>query len=984
MKRAYQFFMLILFAVTSLAATEILYNTPLAGDPIQARIYRLDNGLTVCLSVNREAPNIQTFFGFRTGSLQDPADKTGLAHYLEHLLFKGSERLGTADFAKEQPLLKQIEALYERHEAATDPEERLSIYREIDKLASEAGQYTIQNEFVQAINGMGGDRLNAYTGPDRTVYLNSLPANQLEKFIRLQFDRFKSPVFRGFHTELETVFEEYNMYQDRPGPRFNQMMLSKLFPGHPYGRPVIGLPEHLKNPSPRRVKEFYDQWYVPGNMVIVLAGDLDPARTLRWIEETFGTLPARKVPEYKFPALPPVKGESVYTMTTPENEFCYIAWRFDNPDQHQLDLLSITAQVLFNGSAGLLDQDLNIPQKVTRSSAGGDGKAGLFGMLFLTAVPSRNSTPEEAKTLLDAEITKLKNGDFPDWLIPAITGHLELNQSRSLKDNNFRANQLLGSFIDGIAWPDTVNELDRLKKVTKQQVVDFARQHLTADRLIFYRKNGPLAPAEKLSKPPLTPLTNTAKGHSAFFREINAIETAEIQPEFPDLVKGINRDELRFTAELNYEGQAVRAARRAELEWIPNPRNDYFQLSYVIPVGSRHNRLLQLVNGYSNVAGTGKMSGEVLKQELFKLTGSVSISSGAEKTVVSISGLRRNLPAIAKLADQMLTAPAESPEALQGLVAKILLERKVQKENPNAILFQGLAPYVRYGKDYMEEFTLSSDELNRATAKEVAALIKELKSYPVRIQYFGPAPGGSVAELKQNLAALLPLPLPEKRPPIPLMPAEEMITRPAVYLVDVPNISQLHLLYLTSGRLYNPSDIGVRMLFNEYYGSGMSSVTFQKLRESNSLAYSCVSYYGTPELPAMHHYFFTYLSTQLDKLPDAMTAVNNLGFPVNLTAIENSRESLLKSQAAERWLDERLFSLAETYRTMGLPLDYRKQTYRMLQDASVFDLLEFYRQEIDGRPRALLVVGDASKIDLKALERFGPIHRLSVDDIFPR
>lgn len=967
------------FATGLSAGARPLFGTPLADDPLQARIYRLDNGLTVAFSVNRETPNIRGCIAFRVGSGDDPADKTGLAHYLEHLLFKGSEKLGTTDYRAERPLLEQIEKLYDRREASRDPDERQELYREIDRLSAQAGQYTVQNEFVQAINEMGGSGLNAYTSLDRTVYFNSLPANQLEKFIRLQFDRFRSPVFRGFHTELETVFEEFNLYQDRPGARFSQLMLSTLFPDHPYGRPVIGLPKDLKNPSPRRVMEFYRRYYVPGNMIIVLAGDFDPDSALRLIEETFGTLPAGEVPESGLPPLEPLRGESVHTLITPEHEMCRAVWRLDRPGLRELDLLELSARILSNGSAGLFDQNLTIPQKVADAAAGAGGKPGVYGMLIVNAVPNRGDSPEQALKLLDAEIEKLKRGDFPDWLLPAIGDHAEFDLARSLRDNEFRADRLLDSYLDRIDWPDAANEPARRKSITKAEIMEFARKHLTGDRIVLYRKNGPLSPGEKLPKPPLTPL-KTAKGHSEFFREISRMKVAEIRPEFPDLEHGIRRDELCIEAGLPFEGEQVRVRRRADFEWIPNTRNDYFQLRYVFPVGSRHNRLWQLAGGYSAVAGTETRSAEALKLELYRLAGSVSVSSGPEETVVTINGLARNLPAIAGIAEELLTRPAVNDEALQRMVSRILLARKSQKENPNAVLADGLLPYVRYGREYLEKSNLSSEELNKVRPAEVASLLRELKSYPVRIQYYGP----ELPELKRTVGELLPLPLPEKRPPLPFVPEEKKIETPAVYLVHIPNVSQLHLLYLTSGRRYNPDDVGTRFLFNSYYGSGMASVTFRKLRESHSLAYGCYSYYGTPDDPAGNHYFVTYLSTQADKLPDAMKAVESMGFPVDLAAIGNSRDTLLKSQAAERWLDERLFSLADNYRKLGLPLNYREETYRQLQDASVFDLLEFYRQEIEDKPRALLVVGDADTIDRKALERFGPVKQLSADDVFPR
>lgn len=265
----------------------------------------------------------------------------------------------------------------------------------------------------------------------------------------------------------------------------------------------------------------------------------------------------------------------------------------DRPGLRELDLLELSARILSNGSAGLFDQNLTIPQKVADAGAGAGGKPGVYGMLIVNAVPNRGDSPEQALKLLDAEIEKLKHGDFPDWLLPAIGDHAEFDLARSLRDNEFRADRLLDSYLDRIDWPDAANEPARRKSITKAEIMEFARKYLTGDRIVLYRKNGPLSPGEKLPKPPLTPL-KTAKGHSEFFREISRMKVAEIRPEFPDLEHGIRRDELCIEAGLPFEGEQVRVRRRADFEWIPNTRNDYFQLRYVFPVGSRHNRLWQL------------------------------------------------------------------------------------------------------------------------------------------------------------------------------------------------------------------------------------------------------------------------------------------------------------------------------------------------------------------------------------------------------
>lgn len=991
MNRIFKFFAAWLAVLTLVPAaiaadeTTACWATPLANDPIKAQIYRLPNGLTVCLSVNKETPNLYTYIGVRTGSMNDPLDKTGLAHYLEHLLFKGSNDLGTIDYAMEKPLLDQIDALYDRHEATADPAEREAIYTEIDQLSGEAARFIIQSEFDQALNQMGATEINAYTSLDRTVYLTSLPGNQLEKFLKLQYDRFRSPVFRGFHTELETVFEEFNMAADRPGSRFYSLIADKLYAGHPYARPVIGLPEHLKNPSPRRVMEFYRQWYVPNNMVIVLAGDFNPEQALKWIEETFGQLEAKPLPDRIIPMPPPIRGETVTTLTAPDYEMCVLAWRIDRPDQHQLDLLSMINQILSNGSAGLLDQDITIPQKAAGAFASADGKPGLFGTLMVGAVPNSDMTPEAVKTLLDAELTKLKNGDFPDWLPEAIVKHMRLKLIQAERNNQFRADWLLGAFLDNISWPDAVAEIDRLGQLTKADIVAFAQQHLNDDRLVFYRTAGPLPPMEKLAKPPLTPLAFQPHQPSRFFLELLNMSVEEIKPEFPDLVNGIVRSELEFSGQIPYQDTELTVKRHVPVQSVANVDNDFFTLHYVFAVGSDNDRRWPLAAAYSDVAGTERLSDEELKIELYKLAGSISLDAGREKVTLTVSGLQENFDAILALVKEKLTTPRINQTALQLLVQNILLERKVATEKPQQILFDGMMNYAKYGPNYSKESELSAAELQAMPAETLTGMLQELAGYPVRILYYGPeADSQTNDKLDALLAAAFPLPLPEKRPPVPVEWPELATSQRQVYFFPLPNLRQVHMLFMSRCRPYNPDDIGTRQLFNQYYGSGMSSVTFQKLREENSLCYSCVSSYSTPATPRRRHYFFTYLTTQADKLPEAIKAVEALGFPMNLTALEHARNTLLKAQAAERWQDEALLELAETYRQMGLPPDYRQETYQQLQEVSAPELDEFYRQEIGSVPNVLLIVGDENIVDLKALEAFGPVKKLSVEDIFPQ
>jgi len=175
-------------------------------DPLQARIYTLDNGLTVYLSDYKDAPRIQTYIAVRTGSKNDPSDATGLAHYLEHMVFKGTSKMGTSDWKNEKKVLKQISDTYEKRRSATSQSERDKLYKQIDKLSYEASKFAISNEYDKMISSLGAKGTNAYTSVDQTVYVNDIPSTEIEKFLKIEGERFSELVLRLFHTELETVY----------------------------------------------------------------------------------------------------------------------------------------------------------------------------------------------------------------------------------------------------------------------------------------------------------------------------------------------------------------------------------------------------------------------------------------------------------------------------------------------------------------------------------------------------------------------------------------------------------------------------------------------------------------------------------------------------------------------------------------------------------------------------------------------------------
>ena len=246
-------------------------------DPLNARIYKLDNGLTVYMTVYKNAPRIQTYIAVGAGSKNDPKTATGLAHYLEHMVFKGTDRYGAKDYSQEEPLLNQIEMLYESYRQTTDTLIRKKIYHKIDSISGAAAKYAIANEYDKMLTSIGAQGTNAYTWMEQTVYVNDIPSNQIDKWLAIESERFRKPVMRLFHTELEAVYEEKNRGLDNDGIKAWEALFAGLWQKHPYGtQTTIGTIDHLKNPSLTEIKKFYNSWYVPNNMAICLSGDFDP------------------------------------------------------------------------------------------------------------------------------------------------------------------------------------------------------------------------------------------------------------------------------------------------------------------------------------------------------------------------------------------------------------------------------------------------------------------------------------------------------------------------------------------------------------------------------------------------------------------------------------------------------------------------------------------------------------------------------------
>jgi predicted Zn-dependent peptidase len=678
-------------------------------DPLKARIYKLQNGLTVFMTVYKEEPRIQTYIAVRTGSKKDPSDATGLAHYLEHMLFKGTDKFGTKDFEKEKVYLDQIVNLYEVYRNTADKDQRKKIYHQIDSVSGLASQYAIANEYDKMMSSIGAKGTNAYTSVEQTVYTNDIPSNQLEKWITIESERFRHPVMRLFHTELEAVYEEKNIGLDNDGSKLWEALYRGLFPTHQYGtQTTIGTIEHLKNPSIQKVIDYYNTYYVPNNMAICLSGDFDMDETIKVIDEKWGALPSKVVPEFIPPVETPITSPKIIDVYGPEAAEMYMGYRFSGANTRDADMITMISQILSNGTAGLIDMNLNQQQKVLEAGCFFDDMKD-YSAFILYAKPREGQSLEEIKDLLLTQVELVKKGEFPDWLLSAIINNIKLQQIKRFESNRSRAHAFVNSFILGIPWNDYVSSLDRISKITKQDIVDFANANFNNNYVVVNKRTGEDKNVQKVEKPEITPVNVNRKEQSEFLKGIVNTPVSDIQPVFIDYQNDIKQAALKYNVPLYYK---------------ENTENNTFNLYYVLDRGTNNNKKLGLAISYLEYLGTSKYTSTQLKQEFYKLGCSFSVSSSDDQVYVSLSGLNENFEKALDLFEEMLADVQPNKQALDNLVNDILKVRADDKLSQDKILWEAMYSFAKYGAKSPFTNILSKDELKAVTPDELVAIIK--------------------------------------------------------------------------------------------------------------------------------------------------------------------------------------------------------------------------------------------------------------------
>lgn len=940
--------------------------TSVTGDPVGARIYTLKNGLTVYLSVNKVAPRIQTMIAVRAGSKNDPPDATGLAHYLEHLLFKGTDKYGSLDYAKEKPYLDEIENLYETYRGTRDSMQRVAMYHKIDSVSGLAAKWAIASEYDKMVSTLGAKGTNAFTSDEMTVYVNDIPSNQIEKWMTIESERYRHPVLRLFHTELEAVYEEKNRHLDDDGSLAWEAMMAALFQKHPYGQQTtIGTIEHLKNPSIKKIKDFYSKWYVPNNMAIIMAGDFDPDQVIKMIDQKFSIWQQKPLPGWTSPTEVDLVQPAVREIYGPDAESIMMAWRLPRVNTHDADVLEMMQMVLSNGTAGLIDLNLNQQQKVLGAYSFNQSLND-YSVHVLGGNAKEGQSLDQVRDLLLAQLELVKKGQFDESLLTASINNFTISRLRTNEQNTGRAYTMMGAFIQHTDWPAQVAHIDALSKITKKEIVDFANKYYRDNYAIVYKRTGEHRGVEKVTKPSITPVETNRTAQSDFLKTVSAMPELTVKPHFLDYKHDITETKLASGIPVYY---------------LHNSENDRFTMYYVVEMGRRHDKKLKYALDYLDFLGTDKLAPEDIKKKFFALGSSFSVNADNDEVWVSLTGLQKNFAQSVELFETLLAKAQPNESALKDYIGRTIKARADEKKDKNTILWSALRNYAVYGKTNPQTYDLSNNELQLLSASELVERIHTLTSYKHRVLYYGPA---TTNVLVTGLDKRHHFPAAGRIAPTPIEYVHQDTKTTKVYFVDY-DMAQAEVLMISKGmENYDPRKSPVISLFNEYYGGSMASITFQTIRESKALAYAVWSSYSAGKKKDEPYSIFAYVGSQADKSPETMKSMFELltDMPRADKLFEQSKVSLTNSLSTERTTREGILFSYENARKMGLDHDIRQDIFEQAPKLTFEDIETFQKQNIRNHNYTIAVLGSKSKIDMKDLAKYGDVQELSLDEIF--
>ena len=935
-------------------------------ESLQVQELTLDNGMKVWVNVDHSQPKVFGAVVVNAGAVDCP--DTGIAHYFEHIMFKGTDELGTVDYAAERVYLDSISMKYDELALTTDTKRRQAIQHEINELNVKASQYAIPNEFSRLTSKYGGSGLNAGTSYDFTYYHNTFSPQFIEQWCELNSHRLIHPVFRLFQGELETVYEEKNMYSDNPAAMMLEQITSKFLAGTPYAYPIVGSTENLKNPKLSDMEAFYKKYYVASNMGLILSGDIDTGTLLPLLQRTFGSLESGVKPVREKIVATAIEGQPVEKFLFPMPIIGMSAMVFRGPTEFEADApaMKVALALLNNDNkTGLLDELTN-KNRVYLAMAQNMG-LNQTSALAIMVVPKILCKVKTAENLCLAQLEKLKNGDFTDEQLLAVKRMIARDNELAMESITKRSELMVEAMSAGITWEEFMRLSSGVGNVTRDDVTRVARKYFTDNFYRFHKKNGRY-PVEQIAKPeytPVKPLHSSDK--SAFAQRMEQLPLQDVAPKLLDFSSDAERLSMPGGNTL-YAG--------------PNPVNNTFSLVFSFHKGTKQDKLLQAAAEYVGELGTDSLDVKALGAALQQLGASVDFDATDQSSSMVIKGDDGQIEPTLRLLSHFLDHMEADEEKLDDIKDAAGPEEKSFWED-NTEVFGALANKVIKGANSPYLNRLTSKELKKVKAAHLIASFQQLYRCRCDISYSGNQPAQQVADM---ISHLLPQLAGTEDNPV----REDVLETPqsrTVYLFDMPKSRQTVIgLYRPLEGVTSDRDQACLELWGAYFGGDMSSVLFQEVREFRSMAYASQGVAFTPTLAhsADPSGYLALVATQGDKAMQAIALLDSLvnDMPVNAENMDVARQSLLNdiNNSYPTFRGKPL--IIPMMERCGYTADQNTALAQQLPTLTQDDVEAFYRQHIQGKPYQLMVVGNAKTLDMKKLAAYGTIVKVKKDDIY--
>lgn len=947
--------------------------------------FTLDNGLTVYLWEDPTAKDVLGRVVCRAGAVDEPQDFTGLAHYLEHMLFKGTREIGTLNWEKEAPLYQKTIDLYDQFAASKDEKERARLIKEINKVSMEEAQYTKTDDFSNLTESFGGSGLNAFTSYDLTAYHSHFPSYNMEKWLKLNADRWNHPVFRSFQAELENVFEEYNMYQDNMQTKQREFSMEKLYKGTPYDHDVIGYVDHLKNPSLSPVINFFETWYVPNNMCLMLCGNFNAAEAKPLIQKYFGRLQRKDIPERA--DYSNVKLETGKTYKTKVGYYPSLYFAFDGPKQGDDDLftLQFALQLLNNGtSTGMFDK-MMLDGDINTAYAYADARREA-GRVMMVAVPyyymaqKRFESNSATRKQLFKVVDKLKKGDYPQWLFDAVKADLLQDEITNTENYMSVVNTITYAFAYGENVNENLYQSEKIKAITREDISRVLNKYIKDDDECMSLYILPGKPDKtKLTKPaiePLDPPKGVTTDYAVAFDKIPMGSSPEVFNDF-NSVKVVDL----------FDG--------VKMHYTKNNKNKIFTMTLRYGVGTAKMPKLKYATQLLNTAGVmPNTDAQELRRQFAQLGGSCSFGVGDSYFYISVSGNEDNLQQICQLMTRQALMPKLDNKQIESVISGEINGRAIEKKNPG-ILAGAVMEYMLYGEksSFIDRipvedlFTVNNVEgdidvrylLNNT---DLTTTIQEATGYAVDIFFVGQTPQAEAANILKANTPLKETMLPSTSP----VTREKMTYNDTkIYFMPEKSMQQAKVYFYINGTPFDLDNSVDFMAFNQYFSGGFSGLVMNEIREKRSMAYTAYGQMATPSVKTDKSYFIGYVGTQSDKVADAVDVYMDLlqNMPNYPERMDNIKSFLHQSTLNAKPSFRSKAYVFDAWKEMGYNDDPAKTELKKIDNLNYENIESFYNQNIKGKPITIIIMGDPKLINLKHLKsKYGKYIKIKKNKLF--